>query len=192
MKLAIFDMDGTLFDTRQANYMAYKQALNEFGFDVNREYYFDFCNGKYYMDFLPQLVGEDKEILQKIHALKKECYQEFLGEVIPNKHLLHILKSIRGEYKTALVTSASKKNVETLLSYFKVINLFDIIVTQENVKRKKPDPEGFLYAMREFDADFEETFIFEDSPEGIEAARRTGAQVFVVNTDDRGNLLGYN
>ena len=183
MKLAIFDMDGTLFDTRQANYMAYKQALNEFGFDVSREYYFDFCNGKYYMDFLPQLVGEDKEILQKIHALKKECYQEFLGEVIPNKHLLRILEAIRGQYKTALVTSASRKNVETLLSYFNIDNQFDIIITQEDVKGKKPDPEGFLYAMKMFDADSDETMIFEDSAEGIEAARKTGAQVFVVDNN---------
>ena len=184
MKLAIFDMDGTLFDTRQANYMAYKQALNEFGFDVSREYYFDFCNGKYYMDFLPQLVGEDKEILQKIHALKKECYQEFLGEVIPNKHLLYILKSIRGQYKTSLVTSASKNNVEMLLSYFNFYNQFDLIVSQEDVRVKKPDPEGFLYAMKMFEAGPDETMIFEDSPEGIEAARKTGAQVLVVDNKE--------
>ena len=180
MKLAIFDMDGTLFDTRQANYLAYKQALNEFGFDVSREYYFDFCNGKYYMDFLPQLVGDNKELLQKIHALKKECYHKYLREVIPNNHLLCILESIRGQYKTALVTSASKKNVETLLSYFKVLDLFDVIVTQENVKKKKPDPEGFFYAMKASEAKADETMIFEDSSEGIEAARKTGAQVFVV------------
>ncbi len=181
MKLAIFDMDGTLFDTRQANYLAYKQALNEFGFDVSREYYFDFCNGKYYMDFLPKLVGEDKGLLQNIHTLKKDCYKEFLEEVIPNKHLLCILKSISGQYKTALVTSASRKNVEKILSHYNINSQFDLIVTQEDVKKKKPDAEGFLYAMRMFDADSDETMIFEDSPEGIEAARKTGAQVFVVD-----------
>lgn len=178
--MSIFDMDGTLFDTREANYLAYKHALNKFGFDLSRDYYFESCNGKYYMDFLPQLVGEDAALLKKIHDEKKTCYQKFLVEVIPNKHLLCILTALRGKYKTALVTSASKKNVETLLTYFNVTDQFDLVVTQEDVKAKKPDPEGFIFAMERIGAMPDETMIFEDSPEGIEAARKTGAQIFVV------------
>lgn len=180
MKLAIFDMDGTLFDTRQANYLAYKKALNNFGFDVSKEYYFDFCNGKYYLDFLPKLVGENLDYVKNVHSQKQKIYEQFLGEVRPNTHLLCIIEYIRGIYKTSLVTSASRKNVEMLLDFFSVREFFDLIITSEDVDKKKPDPEGFLLAMRTIGASQKETMIFEDSPEGIAAAKKVGGQVFIV------------
>ena len=53
MKLAIFDMDGTLFNTNNINYYAYKEALDKYNVSIDYEYYCRFCNGRHYLDFLP-------------------------------------------------------------------------------------------------------------------------------------------
>lgn len=181
MKLAIFDMDGTLFDTREANYQAYKCSLNVYGFDLSRDYFFNYCNGKYYMDFLPLIIGEvDELLIDKIHKLKKVKYQDYLHKVVKNNHLFNIINAIKTQYKIALVTSASRKNTTELLAFFGVDNLFDIIISQEDVREKKPNPEGFIKAMKFFDARLCDTVIFEDSIEGIEAAEQTGASIFTV------------
>lgn len=58
-KLAIFDLDGTLFDTSRVNYLAYKNALNKFDFDIDYTYYKNFCEGKHYCEFLQSIVGNN-------------------------------------------------------------------------------------------------------------------------------------
>ena len=55
MKLVIVDLDGTLFDTKDVNYHAYKDAITPYGYDIDYKYYCDFCNGRHYKEFLPQM-----------------------------------------------------------------------------------------------------------------------------------------
>ena len=59
--------------------------------------------------------------------------------------------------------------------------MFDLIISHEDIINVKPNPEGFIKAMEYFDIEPKETIIFEDSDVGIEAARNSQANVFVVN-----------
>ena len=60
------------------------------------------------------------------------------------------------------------------------MDLFDLILTHEDITKSKPDPEGFLKAMKLFNVEARDCLIFEDSSVGIEAAEKTGATVFVA------------
>ena len=71
MKLIIVDLDGTLFDTKDVNYHAYKEAIAPYGYDMDYKYYCEFCNGRHYIDFLPQVTTTDSEILSAMHKAKK-------------------------------------------------------------------------------------------------------------------------
>lgn len=88
---------------------------------------------------------------------------------------------MKQEYYCALVTTASRKNCEELLNTFGLMELFDLILTQEEIPKKKPDPEGFFMAMKHFNISTEQTIIFEDSETGIKAAEQTGADYYVVH-----------
>ncbi len=69
-KLAIFDLDGTLFDTVAVNSDAYGYAIKECGFqaDFDRSYYEEYCSGKSYREFLPEMVqGIAEEDMERIH-----------------------------------------------------------------------------------------------------------------------------
>ena len=179
MKLLIVDLDGTLFDTKNTNYNAYKEAVVGYGYDIDYEYYCKFCNGRHYLDFLPNITTRDKDVLLKIHADKKRAYRKHVDKAILNTPLVDIIKSMKKtEYKTAIVTTASKMNCDNILDHFELRGLFDLILTQEDVNEPKPSPEGFLKAMEIFDASPEETIIFEDSDVGMEAAKRSGAYYY--------------
>lgn len=180
-KLALFDLDGTLFNTNDVNYFAYNKALMEKGYSVQYDYYCNYCNGRHYTVFLPEIVNNDKEIIDYVHNRKKELYHDFLDKVIVNEHLFNIIKCLKDDYYLAVVTTASKKNTYEILEYFKKKELFDLILTGDDIKKSKPDPEGFLTAMKYFEIEPKDTLIFEDSLVGIEAANRSGATVFVVN-----------
>ena len=178
--LAIFDLDGTLFDTSEVNYYAYKDALAFFGIELNREYFVKNCNGRHYTEFLPEIMG-DTEHVEIVHRYKKETYVVNLSKARENTHLFEMIRVMEPFYHLAVVTTASKKNAKDILGYFGYENLFEYLVTQENVTSVKPDPQGFELAMKYFGVSPAKTVIFEDSAVGIQAARATGASVMVVN-----------
>lgn len=68
-----------------------------------------------------------------------------------------------------------------ILNYFGYKHLFEYIVTQKDITKVKPDPQGYLMAMEHFGVTADRTVIFEDSPSGIEAARATGATVMMID-----------
>lgn len=180
-KLAIFDLDGTLFDTKEVNFCSYKQAMKECGYDLEYEYFDKKCYGRYYKEFLPELIGNNEEVIERIHNLKKELYSKNLGKAKVNMHIFNIIDSIKDTYYIALYTTASKKNTEQVLSEFNKLEKFDYILTNERVKNKKPNPDGYCQIMEHYNISPENTMIFEDSDVGIEAARRSKANVFIVD-----------
>jgi len=178
--LALFDLDGTLFDTREVNYYSYKRALEPFGITLDKEYYVVKCNGRHYTEFLPQIMGSGEHI-EAVHKAKKEIYALNLDRSRENTHLFKIIQVIKDTYHMAIVTMASRKNTTDILRHFGYQDLFECLITQEDIRKPKPDPEGFNLAIRYFGIRLADTIIFEDSDVGIQAARAAGAAVMAVN-----------
>lgn len=185
-KLAMVDLDGTLVFTLNANYLAYKGALNQFGLDFERDYYARCCDGRSYRDFLPTLTGGDAELTEAVHRRKIELYAECLKSAEVNWRLVDILRAIKPDYYLALVTTASRANVERILEHFALAPLFDAVSTQEDVRISKPDPACYNDMIERFGLPRESCMIFEDSASGIAAALASGCQTFAVR---RGGLL---
>ncbi len=180
MQLMMIDLDGTLIDTREINYHAYKDAVETYGYEINYKYFCEFCNGRHYTDFLPQITTSDDLILHDIHDRKKKAYNKYLGLGRVNHMLVDIIKNRDANCKAVLVTTASKENTFDILKEFDLVKIFDLILTHDDITKAKPDPEGFFYAMEKYNIKAEECVIFEDSSVGIAAAEKTGATIFVV------------
>ncbi len=178
-KLAIFDLDGTLFDTGEVNYRSYYDALIPFGVTLDRDYYIRSCNGKRYTEFLPALL-ESEEQIEAVHEKKKQTYRQNLKYARVNEHLISFVRLMRNTYYLVIVTTASRKNATEILRHFGYEELFDDMIAQEDIRKSKPDPDGFLQAMDRFGISAENTVIFEDSDVGLLAARASGAAVFKV------------
>ena len=179
--LALFDLDGTLFDTLKVNFKAYQKALEDHGYTITYDDFTSQCNSKHYLDFLPQFSTHDMATLKSIHKLKKSLYGSFLSEARINDHLFKVLQALKKDHYIGLVTNASSENTQEILAYFQKKEVFDLILTQKDVSKPKPSPEGFLKAMDYFKIGPDKTIIFEDAHVGIEAARQTGATVLIVN-----------
>lgn len=78
--------------------------------------------------------------------------------------------------------------VEATLCACRLLELFDTIVTIEEVRRRKPAPDLFSEAARRLKVQRCERLVFEDSKEGIEGARRAGAEVIDVRLLERGAM----
>ncbi len=186
LKCALFDLDGTLYDTLRANHAAYAEALRRQGIALPFESFAAGCNGRHYRDFLPGLVGQGKcseALMEAVHREKTALYPGYLHLAAENTALFALLGALRREgWKTGLVTTASRANTRVLLGHFGRAGDFDLVLTREDVERGKPDPEGFLAAMAHFGAAPEDTIIFEDAEEGLAAARAACPNVYQVYT----------
>lgn len=183
MNTALFDFDGTLFSTNQANYKAYAKALSLIDIKLTKKYYNQYCDGQSYKIFLPKIVPKNQHNqIRFVHDKKKEFYKQFIDDIKPNIMLFNMIKSLRnGKWQTAIVTTASKKTVIQVLKHYKYETLFDLIIAGEDVIKHKPDPEAYILAMQKLHSSPADTIIFEDSTPGIKAAKATGSSILIID-----------
>ena len=180
IKLAEFDMDGTLFDTENANFMAYREACAGYA-ELDEDLFRRECFSRNYREFLPLLGISDVDIMEDIHRKKTAVYPDYFDDIRVNFRLFYIAALLKQNGTAlALTTTASRENTAALLAHFGYDNFFDLLVTRETVERLKPYPDAFVYAMNYFNADGENTIIFEDSEVGLKAASQTGAAVYKI------------
>jgi len=182
LKLILLDFDGTLADTRRANTLAYAAALREAGYRLDEADYLARHYGVRCTDFLRSVGIEDPDEIDRIRRRKIELYPSFFETVRLNEPLWNFCRSFRAQGgRVWIVSTGQKANIDHVMHYLGLSEIdLDGIISAHDVAEGKPSPEGFLKAMKAENAAPDQTLIFEDSPAGIEAARRSGASYCIV------------
>lgn len=179
----IFDMDGTIFDTEPLHRKAWLRVFTNIRMTIKETDLIPF-NGS-----APWKVAQgictlygfkvDPHILAK---QKKEAVEHlFRTENINTLPAFRILKEWHGKKPLALGTGSEASTANILLSRFKLTNLFDSIVTADQVKNHKPAPDTFLQCAKEMQVSPGMCLVFEDSHFGIQAAKNAEMDVLDVN-----------
>lgn len=181
LKAVLCDLDGTLADTERLNAAAYSTALRDFGYHVARERVAEAARGRRYDMFLPELApGADADAMRRIAARKKEIYSTLVAACPLNSLLIAMLSRLRPHVKLALVTTASRSAVEAFMRRKDWTLSFDAVVTGDDVREGKPNPEAFVLAANMVGAAPVECLVLEDSESGLLAASRFGAQTLQI------------
>lgn len=176
IKLILLDFDGTLADTRCANGMAYIQALSEVGIDISFDEYAAKYFGMRCREFLRDVGIEDDEDARRLRQRKVEIYPNYFSSVTLNEPLWQWCQMMRQMgAKVWIVSTGHINNITNVMRHLNISEGVDGIISGDDVKEPKPNPECFLCAMKSVGASPRETIIFEDSAMGLEAAKRSGA-----------------
>jgi HAD superfamily hydrolase (TIGR01509 family) len=181
LKGVILDLDGTLVNSLKVYDEAHKKILEKY--NIKSEGSLD-NSGMPIEEILYNIINK-YNLNISIEDLKKEFENIVLNEYIEKikfnpgaKQILNYFKDKK--YKMAIFTSNTRKLTIEILKHLHIDNLFDIIITSDDVKQTKPDPEGYIKIIKEFSLLPNEILAVEDSIYGVIAAKRAGINVIGV------------
>ncbi|MBE0448724.1 MAG: HAD family phosphatase [Actinobacteria bacterium] len=183
IKAFIFDVDGTLVDTRQLHISAWQRALKEFGLELSTSQ-IQSQLGRRTIDIAKTLLPENrKSDAARIAETKWRIFREFHSDVKPvpkTKELFNFLHK-RG-LDLALATSAIRGEAEFYVDILSLREFTSALVTAEDIQHSKPHPEIFLRAAAQLGVDPKESVVVGDSPHDMEAAKKAGMLAIGVMT----------
>jgi HAD superfamily hydrolase (TIGR01509 family) len=184
IKGLVFDFDGLILDTEAEEYKSWKDVFNSFNLELPFNEW-ALCVGTSNKDFdvyeyFEKKVGNipNKE---EIYKRREEKLLQRIATLSPLPGICDLLiEAKKLNIKVALASSSSHQWVTPHLDRLGMINYFHSIHTCEEVQEVKPDPAIYINAIKALGLAPEEAVAFEDSPNGIKAAKEAGLYCVAV------------
>jgi beta-phosphoglucomutase len=181
----IWDMDGTLVDTAELHFEAWRQVCRDLGRDFTRA---DFAatfgrRNPEILQYLFELRFSEKEVVE-LGDHKEEIYRAAARkkgvELLPGvRPLLSGLK--RAGFRQAIGSSAPLGNIDLIIELTATGDIFDAVTSSEDTQRGKPDPQVFLVAAYKIGVEPSRCLVVEDAVAGVEAARNGKMKCIAVS-----------
>ncbi len=200
----IFDFNGIIIDDEPIHCELFQKLLAEEDITLTEKEYWET-----YLGFddkgLIQAVFEKngkKATPKKINDLtqkKNALYFPTLGKKLKFfQGALDFVRNMKNKYPLAIVSGALRSEIDFVLKEGDILDLFDPIISADDTKHGKPDPEGYVLAYTKLKKNFPEigpksVLAIEDSLAGIESAQRAQLRVAALtHTYTRPQLEGLN
>lgn len=188
----LFDLDGTLVDTERQKGAALSEACRFFGGQVDADTYKPVMGNSWQvvLDHFFETARINPSVGEFNHEFET-IYQGLLDKNLSlNLNAKDFLVRLRSKNKKmGVVSSESTRMVGQILNQLDIFHFFDVIVTDEDVTKPKPDPEAYILALKKMELPKAEVLVFEDSQAGLIATNRAGCDAvafkheFNVNND---------
>ena len=191
IKAILYDLDGVLVNACEWHYESLNRALKDIcGITISREDHEKLYNGlptKSKLSLMVErgLVNADLvEDIWKAKQLHTEKTIDDLAVIDSDKIEIHKLTRMMG-IDSVCVTNSIRKTANLMLKNTGQINFLSSVISNEDVVSPKPNPEGYIKAMRLLNVSPDEVIIVEDSDVGYSAAQAAGGNIIrVKNPDD--------
>jgi len=195
LKALIFDLDGTMADTEELHRQAFNAAF------IKLELWWDWSPPRYaallevsggedrlhrYVDSLNATPAEKARlhaIVPVIHYTKSQIYAELLraGQPPLRPGVKRVVEEARQDgLKVAVISSSASANAQAILDLHFGKGEIDLLVSAEEVAKRKPAPDLYLRALSLLRLPAEDCMAFEDSANGLRAARAAGLATVVT------------
>ncbi|KAJ1693532.1 hypothetical protein LUZ63_010230 [Rhynchospora breviuscula] len=196
VEAVLFDLDGTICDSDPIHYYAFREMLQEVGFNngepITEEFFSEYISGKHNPDIGNFLFPDwDHNKYMKFMDDKEALFRSLAKDQLEPVNGLHKLcKWIEDQgLKRAAVTNAPRANAELMISKLGLADFFQFLVIGSECERAKPFPDPYLKGLELLGASPDHAFVFEDSASGIRAGVAAGMPVVGLITRNPEQVL---
>lgn len=184
-RAVLWDMDGTLVDSEELHWRAWREAMADEGISITHDQFLS-SFGQRNDSIIPLWLGDDAapERVRKIEMDKEDRFRRAVRDagILPLPGVVAWVNRLSETgWLQAVASSAPRANVETVLGEMGIASSFQSIVSAEDVRRGKPDPDVYLLAASLLGAPPDRCIVVEDAAAGLEGARRAGMFRIGVN-----------
>ncbi|MEI6427147.1 MAG: HAD family phosphatase [Pseudanabaena sp. ELA607] len=187
IKAVIFDMDGVLIDAKDWHYEALNRALELFGYSISRYDHLVTFDG------LPtrrklEILSKERGLPTSLHSFLNDLKQIYTLElaharckpIFQHEYALSNLRAMG--YKLAVASNSVRNSIEVMMSKSNLLTHLDFIMSNQDVKVGKPNPEIYSKTIEKLDLSPEDCLVIEDNENGIKAAQDAGSHLLIVET----------
>lgn len=192
IKAIIFDFDGTILDTETPDFHSWRSIYQEHGSELEQEIWcqvvgttWDAFNP---IDHLETKIGRevDRDALKELHRVK---FHAMVKEQVPLPGVESVLAAAKDmRLKLAVASSSGRPWVQGHLERLGLLPYFSVLKTAEDVERVKPDPALYTLALEALEIAPHESVAFEDSVNGVIAAKAAGIRCVAIPNSVTKNL----
>jgi HAD superfamily hydrolase (TIGR01509 family) len=185
IKAIIFDMDGVLIDAKDWHYESLNKALGIFGNEISRYDHLVTFDGLPTKKKLEMLSLEGGFPIG-LHSFVNDLKQQYTMDIVYSKckpvfqHQYALSKLKNSGYNLAVCSNSIRNTIETMMEKSGLATYLDFIISNQDVKQGKPDPEMYNKAISKLELKPNECLIVEDNENGIKAALASGANLLKV------------
>jgi HAD superfamily hydrolase (TIGR01549 family) len=177
LKLVIFDCDGVMFDSKEANKVFYNSLLEHFGHRPMDEDELEYVHMHHVMDSVRYIFRHYPDEIEKVHAFRNSLdYADFVKYMTMEPDLPEFLDFLIPKYKTAISTNRTT-TMRKILKIFNLENYFGKVVTASDVANPKPHPEALENILSHFALGVDEAIYIGDSVVDKEHAANIGMRM---------------
>ena len=176
-RAVLWDLDGTIADSKDFHWRAWRETMLLGGVQLSYEQFLHSFGQRNDAILAAWLPGASAERVSRLGDAKEAAFRELVaaGPLHPLPGAVEWIERLaQGGWKQAIASSAPRANVETMARVLKLDGVMGALVSADDVRHGKPDPEVFLVSAQRVGVEPGRCVVVEDAAAGIEAARRGG------------------
>jgi beta-phosphoglucomutase len=175
VQAVVFDFNGTLSDDEPVLARVYEELFAELGRPLTPDQYFEHLAGHTDEEMFRRWLGESSDELIRERVRR---YNELVsGGSTVHEAVRAAVRWAAERFPVAVVSAALRDEIEPVLRSAGILDLFSVVLSQDDVTRGKPDPQPYLLAAERLGVPPDELLVFEDTDVGVASAKTAGARV---------------